>query len=163
MRFRGDRESRPGAPSPPVGRALLLVVLGACGPRSTLPEPSEIVVTGSDYAFQLSDTLQAGLTTMRFVNAGQVDHEMGMALLRPGVTLTNVLDVVQAGGSPDSLLEGIVGILIAEPGATTLGGLAVDLRPGRTYALFCNFQDAPDKPPHSALGMVSSLTVPIAP
>jgi hypothetical protein len=82
-----------------------------------------------------------------------------MALLRPGVTLAQVLDVVKAGGSPDSLLDGIVGILIAKPGVTALGSLTIDLMPGRTYALFCNFQDAPDKPPHSALGMVASRTV----
>jgi hypothetical protein len=93
------------------------------------------------------------------VNAGKVDHEMGMALLKPGVTLAQVMDLIKTGGSPDSLIDGIVGILIAKPGVTTLGSLAVDLIPGRTYALFCNFQDAPDKPPHSGLGMLSSRTV----
>jgi hypothetical protein len=117
------------------------------------------VVTGSDYAFQIPDTLRPGQTTLRFVNAGKVDHEMGMALLRPGATLAQVLDLIKAGGSPDSLLDGIVGIQIAKPGVTALGALALDLLPGRTYAFFCNFQDAPDKPPHSALGMVASRTV----
>jgi hypothetical protein len=52
-----------------------------------------------------------------------------------------------------------VGILIAKPGVTTIGSLAIDLIPDRTYALFCNLQDAPDKPPHSALGMIASRTV----
>jgi hypothetical protein len=146
-----------------VARVTVLLTLGACSPQTSLREPTEVRVTGSDYAFQLPDTLRPGQSTLRFVNAGKVDHEMGMALLRPGVTLAQLLDVVKAGGSPDSLLDGIVGILIAAPGVTGLGSLAIDLKPGRTYALFCNFQDAPDKPPHSALGMVASRTVPGAP
>jgi hypothetical protein len=145
-----------------VARATLLLALGACTPQSSLPESTEVVVTGSDYAFQLPDTLRPGQTTLRFVNAGKVDHEMGMALLKPGITLAQVLDSVKAGGSPDSLLDGIVGILIARPGVTALGSLTIDLIPGRTYALFCNFQDDPDKPPHSALGMVASRTVVLA-
>ena len=159
MRFQFDRAWRPRSPYQMVARAALLLALGACSPRSSLPESTEVVVTGSDYAFQLPDTLRPGQTTLRFVNAGKVDHEMGMALLKPGITLAQVLDLVKAGGSPDSLLDGVVGILIARPGVTTLGSLAIDLIPGRTYALFCNFQDAPDKPPHSALGMVASRTV----
>jgi hypothetical protein len=142
-----------------VALATFLLTLGACKPQASLPESTDVLVTGSDYAFQLPDTLRPGQTTLRFVNAGKVDHEMGMALLRPGVTLAQVMDLIKAGGSPDSLIDGIVGILIAKPGVTTLGSLAIDLIPGRTYALFCNFQDAPDKPPHSALGMVGSRTV----
>jgi hypothetical protein len=121
---------------------------------------TEVLVTGSDYAFQFPDTLRQGQTTLRFANAGKVEHEMVLALLRPGVTLAQVMDLMKAGGRPDSLIEGIVGILIAKAGVTTLGSLGVDLIPGRTYAFVCNFQDAPDKPPHSALGMVASRTVP---
>jgi hypothetical protein len=118
---------------------------------------------GSDYAFQLPDSLQAGSTVLHFSNVGKVDHEMGMALLKPGVSLAQVLERIKAGNSPDSLLDGIVGILIAKPGVTTLGGLSVALLPGRTYAMFCNFQDGPDKPPHSSLGMVTSRTITAAP
>ena len=128
----------------------------ACRPQSG---PPEVLVTGVDYAFQLPDTLKAGRTILRFHNAGTVPHEMGLALLKQGITLARVLEVVKAGGSPDSLIDGTLGILIARPGATTIGALAADLLPGRTYAMFCNFQDAPDKPPHSMLGMVSSREV----
>jgi hypothetical protein len=136
-----------------------LLAAPACRPQAA---PREILVTGVDYAFQLPDTLSPGRTILRFHNAGAVPHEMGLALLKQGITLARVLEVVKAGGSPDSLTDGAVGILIARPGATTLGALATDLLPGRTYALFCNFRDAPDKPPHSMLGMVSSREVPPA-
>jgi hypothetical protein len=138
--------------------ALSLAVL-AC--QAPLPPPGhqDITVTASDYAFQLPDSLQAGPTVLHLTNAGKVDHEMGMALLKPGVTLAQVLARIKAGASPDSLLDGIVGILIAKPGVSTVGGLSVELLPGRTYAMFCNFQDGPDKPPHSSLGMVASRTI----
>jgi len=161
MRVQLKRAWRPGSPSKLLaGAAFLFLALGACKPQLSLPESTEVLVTGSDYAFQLPDTLRPGSTKFRFANSGKVDHEMGLALLRPGVTLAHVMDVMKAGGSPDSLIDGVVGILIAKPGVTTLGSLATDLIPGRTYAFFCNFQDAPDKPPHSALGMVASRMVP---
>ena len=139
--------------------AALLVAAMACQAPPPPQGPQDITVAGSDYAFQLPDSLQAGSTVLHFRNVGKVDHEMGMALLKPGVTLAQVLERIKAGSAPDSLLDGIVGILIAKPGVTTLGGLSVELLPGRTYAMFCNFQDGPDKPPHSSLGMVTSRTI----
>jgi len=143
--------------------AALLLAAMACQAPPLPPGPQDITVRASDYAFQLPDSLQAGPTVLHFNNAGKVDHEMGMALLKPGVTLVQVLARIKAGASPDSLLDGIVGVLIAKPGASTLGGLYVELLPGRTYAMFCNFQDGPDKPPHSSLGMVTSRTITAAP
>lgn len=143
--------------------AALLLAAMACQAPPPPPGPQDIMVTGSDYAFQLPDSLHAGATVLHFNNAGQVDHEMGMALLKPGVTLAQVMARIEAGNSPDSLIDGIVGILIAKPGVTTIGGLSVELLPGRTYALVCNFQDGPDKPPHSSLGMVSSRTIAAVP
>lgn len=141
----------------------LFVTAMACQAPPPPQGPQDITVTGSDYAFQLPDSLQAGTTVLHFNNVGKVDHEMGMALLKPGVTLAQVLETIKSGNSPDSLLDGIVGILIAKPGVTTLGGLSVELLPGRTYAMFCNFQDGPDKPPHSSLGMVTSRTIAATP
>ena len=120
-------------------------------------------MTAHDYASELPDSLPAGPTVLRFNNAGKVAHEMGMALLKPGVTLAQVLARIKAGVSPDSLLDGIVGILIAAPGVTPPGGLSVELLPGRTYAMLCNYQDGPDQPLHSSLGMVSSRTIAAAP
>jgi hypothetical protein len=158
-----NSHTAPGHPIRPRSSQLVVaaLLLGAMACQATPPPqgPRDLTVTGIDYAFQLPDSLQAGATVLHFNNAGKVDHEMGMALLKPGVTLAQVLDRIKAGSSPDSLLDGVVGILIAKPGMSTLGGLSVELLSGRTYALFCNFQDGPDSPPHSALGMVSSRTI----
>ncbi|MFN0179554.1 MAG: hypothetical protein ACKVZ0_12210 [Gemmatimonadales bacterium] len=46
---------------------------------------------------------------------------------------------------------------------TNAGRGRPDLRFRAWYALFCNFQDAPDKPEHVALGMCSGRTVTATP
>lgn len=134
----------------------IVLVVGACRPAGTA---RETLVTAFDYAFRVPDSLPPGQTILRFHNGGQVLHEMVVGLLRKGVTLTRVLEVLKAGGSPDSLLEGTVGILVARPGTTALAGLTVDLLPGRTYGFVCNLQDGPDKPRHAALGMFARREV----
>ena len=141
-----------------VGGALGALAV-ACAPTQSRPAVTAITVEAMDYAFQLPDTLRSGPTTFRLHNRGKVPHEMGMALLKAGVTMDQLLKHIGAGGDPDSLIDGVVGILIASPGDSTVGALAVEMLSGRTYALFCNFKDAPDKPEHVALGMFSGRTV----
>ncbi|MFN0179559.1 MAG: hypothetical protein ACKVZ0_12235 [Gemmatimonadales bacterium] len=138
-------------------------VVVACAAPSVSPRSSEVTVQALDYAFQLPDTLPSGPSAFRLHNAGKVPHEMIMVLLNPGVSVSQVMAEVGAGRDPEPLAAGIVGILIAGPGETAVGALAVDLLPGRTYALICNFQDAPDKPEHVGLGMISGRTVTAAP
>lgn len=40
-----------------------------------------------------------------------------------------------------------------------IGRVLADLTPGRTYALFCNLQDAPDTPRHYTMGMFATVQV----
>jgi hypothetical protein len=141
---------------------LATILLLTAFPTPTQPprQPTrEILITGLDYAFQAPDSAPPGPVLLRFRNAGQVRHEVAVALLKPGITLARVAQSTAAGGRPDSLIEGVVGILIAGPGATALGSLTTEFLPGRTYGLVCNFQDAPDKPRHMALGMVHELRI----
>lgn len=84
---------------------------------------------------------------------------MILVRLKEGVTLPPVLEAVGAGGDPAEFTEGGVAILIASPGDTAGTHLLVDLLPGRTYALVCNFEDGEGKPPHVALGMAKSIEV----
>ena len=84
---------------------------------------------------------------------------MVLVQLRPGATVDSVVRARQAGAPPQETSETPIGILIADPGDRTPGRLLVDLVAGRTYLLVCNFQDAPDKPRHIALGMVASFQV----
>lgn len=120
---------------------------------------NNVTVGGIDYAFDAPDTLPPGPTAIAFENRGQLPHEMILVRLKEGVTLEEVMQAVQGGSDPSEFTEGGPGILIAEPGETAASRLLVDLLPGRTYALVCNFRDEPDAPPHTALGMRASLHV----
>jgi hypothetical protein len=119
-----------------------------------------VAIRGADYAFVLPDTITAGPNAISLENVGEVEHEMAIARLKPGVTLAQVLETMEAGGDPEELLEEFVGVLFADPGQSSPGQLLVDLVSGRTYALMCFFQDEPEAPPHTALGMVASFDVP---
>lgn len=115
-------------------------------------------VVGLDYAYQAPATLPAGLTAFSFENHGKVRHELAILRLKRGVTLDSLMHVIESPPARRDLTEG-VGLLFAEPGQSPLGRLLVDLTAGRTYVLFCNFQDAPDKLRHMMMGMVSGLHV----
>ena len=136
--------------------ALAIIVAGC----STNAEPRAVTITGTDYAFVVPGTLEAGPTLLTLENPGTVDHEMALARLRPGVTLAAALEAMEAGADDDEFLEQPVGVLFAAPGEVSGGQLLVDLVSGATYALICFLRDSPDDPPHLALGMVATLSVP---
>ena len=146
-------------------RVTLLVptsFLGLLSTSCTQPSStasSETVITASDYAFQVPAHFARGPIRFRLQNPGKVPHEVAMGQLRAGVTADSVLARVAAGGDPADLTDGLVGVLIAEPGATSLGSLGVELVAGRTYMMICQFQDADSLPPHIAMGMQASFVV----
>ena len=122
--------------------------------------PADVAITGADYAFvAVAPQLAAGPTLFSFENKGNVRHEMILVRLLPGVTPDSAMRARQAGARPQTVSEAPNGILIAEAGAKASGRLLVDLAAGDTYLLICNFRDTPDKPPHTALGMIASFKV----
>lgn len=147
------------------GSAAVLVVLcmaaSLAGVACTAPqaEVNDVIVRGTDYAFDVPDTLPPGQTAFTFANGGKVPHEMILVRLKEGVTLPQVLQAVQTGSDPGEFTEAGTAILIAPPGDTARTRLLVDLLPGRTYAMVCNFEDGEGQPPHVALGMVKSIEV----
>ena len=135
---------------------ILTLATPAC--RNGLPAtPAEATIAASDYAFQVPNHLAQGRTLFRLRNAGRVPHEMALGQLRAGVTADSVLARITAGGDPADLTDGVVGILIAEPGTASLGTLSVDLIRGRTYMMICQFRDADSLPPHLVMGMHASF------
>jgi hypothetical protein len=136
---------------------LAILTLTACA--ASQPSVNEVTVTGSDYAFGVPRTLPPGPTAFSFENTGQVPHEMILVRLREGVSLPQLMEAAEGGQDPQEFTEGGVAILIASPGETTGSRTLVDLLPGRSYALVCNFRDGPDQPPHIALGMVAPIEV----
>jgi hypothetical protein len=140
--------------------ALTIAAMTACAaPEVPEPDVNELTVRGTDYAFDAPRVLPPGRTAFAFENAGRVPHEMILVRLKEGVTLQQVLAAAQEGGDPEEFTEGGAAILIAGPGETAGSRTLVELLPGRTYALVCNFQDAADQPPHVALGMTAAIEV----
>ena len=152
----GDRSRRSFRVLIPLG---VVAILGGVACTAREAAVNDVRVKGTDYAFDAPDTLPAGQTAFTFENAGQVPHEMILVRLKQGVTLPEVLEAASAGADPGDFTEGGAAILIASPGDTAGTRMLVDLLPGRTYALVCNFEDGAGKPPHVALGMAKSIEV----
>lgn len=126
---------------------------------SCRPPARSVTVAGTDYAFQVPDSLSGGRTAISFQNRGRVPHELVMGRLKPGITHDQVMERLRTGGDPQEFLDAMIGVLIAPPGQTSGGALLVDLVPGRTYAIVCQFRDGEGQPPHLMLGMHKSLAV----
>lgn len=135
--------------------ALLLV--GVIGCRVSAG-PREASYVGRDFAFRGPDTLPPGPTVFRFKNAGTLDHELGLALLRPGVTAAQAFAAERDGASVDSIYEAD-GLLYTPFGTEVDMGLTVDLQPGRSYVLICTLEGGPKETPHVKLGMFKGLVV----
>ena len=120
--------------------------------------PKRLTVLAHDYAYTPLDSLSAGETVFSLQNKGTVRHEVVIYLLKPGRTLADFM----AAKTPEerrALNDGVIGLIVAEPGESAPGRLLASLSSGRTYLLFCNLRDTPEKPPHTQLGMVSMLHV----
>ena len=66
---------------------LTALILTACTkPDASAPEETVggnvVEVTGSDYAFTVPETLEAGTTTFHFANNGKVRHELNISRLK---------------------------------------------------------------------------------
>ena len=140
----------------PCTAALLAALVAGC--QAAPAGSQEVLVGGTDYAFDAPKAPTAGVTDVRFVNRGRVPHEMAFGQLHAGVTADSVMAYAAAGHDPGDLAD-VVGILIANPGDTAVGALRVNLLPGRTYMMICSFRDADSLPPHLAMGMQASFVV----
>ena len=137
------------------GGLALVLWLAGCSPSN---QPHEVTFVGADFAFQGPDTLSAGPTLFWFKNAGTLAHELGLALLRPGVTGAEALAAELADADVDSIYES-AGLLYASVGDQVDLSLAIDLKPGRNYVLLCTLTDGPRNTPHVRLGMFKGLVV----
>jgi hypothetical protein len=123
----------------------------------------EVEVVGLDYAFQIPSTLPAGLTTFRFRNDSKHFHEFNMFLLKPGVTIVQVIKAGKEGKSQMALIDGPVGVLFAGKGKTSAAMLMTNLLPGRNYGVQCISRDTVDAPRHYELGMYRTVRIEAGP
>ena len=136
---------------------LVAVILLGSSPATLIAQsPRAVTVIGLDYAFQAPDTLQAGPTTLSLLNRGTVRHEVLLFLLNEG---RSPAEFLRAALDARISMGRAVGALFAEPGQPAGAELVVDLTRGRSYLFLCVIRDAPDKPPHVALGMAKALVV----
>jgi hypothetical protein len=133
-----------------------ITALGAFAPT----RPREIHIVATDYAYiDVPATVRPGLTYFGFRNAGKVRHEMSLLRLESGVSPATVVENFRSGGKGRAAFFKTVGLLIEPPGGSTIGWLAMELKHGETYMLFCTLRDKPDAQQHFELGMYSAFTV----
>ncbi len=138
---------------------LALLLVATAGYTAAVPSrpPQNVRVVGTDYAFELPRGIRAGETLFAFENHGTVRHEMSIALLKDGVVLDSVLQGLVTGARRRDFVDGQAALIVAAPGEPPGPQLWLDLQRGRTYLVVCTLRDAPDRPPHTMLGMVSSF------
>jgi len=143
--------------------ALAAVALLATASSTNITRLREVEVAGRDYSFQMPSTLPAGLTTFRFRNDGEHPHEFNMFLLKPGVTIEQVITAGKEGKSQMALIDGPVGVLFAGKGKVSSTLLMTNLLPGRNYGVQCIARDSAKAPAHYELGMYGTVHVEAAP
>jgi hypothetical protein len=121
-------------------------------------QPRQVVIGAFDYAFQSPDTLRSGPTLFSLENHGTVRHELVISRLKDGHTLAEVI-TAKTPAERNAAFDGLVGLLISDASHPALGKLLTTLEKGRSYVLFCNLRDAPEKPTHLTQGMARLLYV----
>lgn len=116
--------------------------------------PHEMPVVARDFAFDIPDTIPAGVTAIRLTNQGSDMHHFFLVKLAEGKTLDNLLAETRGDVLP-SWAVSLGGPNVAPPGGQT--AVMVDLEPGN-YAAMCVIP-ASDGIPHVAKGMSTSFVV----
>jgi uncharacterized cupredoxin-like copper-binding protein len=145
---------------------VFVLAFAACGggaKTKTTQEPkltNEVSVGLSEYKFDVSGSLNAGLARLRISNTGQEQHMMAFAPLKTGVTIPQVVDALQKGGD-----EAVGPLLASEPERSPFflspgksSEVITDIFTPANYVLLC-FLPAPDGKSHVAKGMIGGLEV----
>lgn len=131
-----------------------LTVVPATSASAAAPA-SDISVTMTDYAWQVTPAITAGKHVIRLENQATQPHEMFIVRLEKGKTPMEMAQWTESlqGPPPGMPLGGTSG---QQKG--TVVYVPVDLAPGE-YALMCFIPDAKDGKPHYVHGMMKAFTV----
>jgi uncharacterized cupredoxin-like copper-binding protein len=125
-----------------------------------------LTIRATDYKFDLSGDVKAGITTISFVNNGKEPHALFMAKLKPGKSAADVLPLLQSRDKPDpqaaaEVLDEPLETFHGHPGATLPGDsistITKELTAG-TYAFLCPVSN-PQHEMHAMKGMMAQLVV----
>jgi hypothetical protein len=148
--------------------SLIVLSLGACRKSHASDEipaadssaaivgANTVDIKATEFSFEAPDTIRAGLTTFRLVDAGKQLHHAQLVRLKDGKSYADLERALMKGGPPPAWLEFAGGPNAPRPG----GGVAVEteeLEPGN-YAIICVIP-GPDHEPHVMKGMMHPLTV----
>jgi hypothetical protein len=144
--------------------AVLAVVLGGAVAMTSAfggsnePRGNVVTVVASDYAFQVADTIPAGLTTLRLVNKGPDLHHIYMVRFAAGKSLSDLAEFMKANphGPAPTWVSDVGGPNTPVPGAESNATLM--LAPGR-YAMLCVIPAMKDGQPHVMKGMMKEIIV----
>lgn len=146
---------------------LCVVLAGASGlslgcarkpapPPPPPPTANVVSITGMDFAFQAPDTIPAGLTTVKFQNAGKEPHQVVLLRIDSGKTMADVATLMK---DPNAKVPGWLsfpaGANSVVPGDSS--NATATLTAGH-YILVC-FLASADGTPHAGKGMVRPLEV----
>jgi hypothetical protein len=119
-------------------------------------EDGTVVVTATEYEFDLPDALPAGPTTFSLTNAGAEEHFIEIVPLTDDAPSVEELielpekKVEEFFAGPPSDLP------VVKPGETGTKTIEIDIQPGARYGYVC-FIEAKDGTPHAFLGMVGEF------
>jgi hypothetical protein len=147
--------SADGKPHVMKGMAKEVIVTPATSNTSNANMRVNSTMTLFDYAFQLSQPLQAGRQTIRVKNTAEQSHEVVIIKLQPGKKPADMLTWMEKmeGPPPGSPIGGTTPMARGEENI-----ISVDLSAGE-YGLLCFVSDAKDGKPHFMHGMITQFSV----
>ncbi len=160
----GRRAPRGGGPRGRAGRfraaalslgmlGVVMVVVTGCtgsGKPTWSNGPAVIAVAMREYRFDYDPAIPAGRVVFEFFNAGHVEHRPVLLALPEDLPPIDI----QLRGTERRGIAPFAGVPAQAPGEA--GTFAVDLLPGRRYALIC-FARGADGEPHFLEGMNSEF------
>lgn len=137
---------------------LVLVVGSSCAKRPAAPAARIVTISATDFAFGAPDTIPAGLTVFRMINAGREPHQ-AVVTGAPDKTFAELeAALMREGPIPEWLtFPGGPGVVVA--GDSSI--VTANVTPGN-YLIAC-FVASPDGKLHVMKGMYRRLVVTPAP
>jgi hypothetical protein len=134
---------------------MLACVPGVLSAQAHDPRPQIVSVVAREYAFDMPDTLRAGVTTFRLRNLGREPHHIMLYAIEGAHTLRDVYDALSAGGAHPAWMHAVGGPNAVIGARESVGTTEL---PAGTYVVFCHVP-SPDRQIHFNKGMLKTLVV----